>query len=322
LKAGRRWGRALVVGATAGILTACAATEPPPLLPDDLARLRADLGRIEQSIQRTQAEIKADLQRADRQSAQALAELQRSIAQLGSRLDDLGRDTAQIQGRLDELRRRVDTLALQFDVGGLPPASPGRPAAPGPAPATPSPGPGPESPRAAAPAAGAPASTPPSGSPPSPGAPATAPAPAPGAGRQAADLYQTAYIDYTRGNYNLAVAAFREFIRLYPESDLAEKAQYWVGESHFSLGRDLQSRGDRARATQEFERAVQEFRKVLINYPRGDRVPTAVYKEALALLEVQQPQLAEARLQFLVDQFPYTEEAAKAKDELAKLRRR
>jgi TolA-binding protein len=302
--AGRRWGRAFAGGAIAGLLTACAATEAPPLLPDEFARVRADLSRIEQSIQRSQAEIKADLQRADRQSTQTLSGLQQSVAQLGSRLDDLGRDAAQIQGRLDDLRRRVDTLALQFDAAGPPPGSPGsgRPAAP--PPAAPSPGG---------------SSSPPQSS--NPGTSAAA-APASGPGRQAADLYQTAYIDYTRGNYNLAVAAFREFIRLYPDNELAEKAQYWVGEAHFSLGRDLQTRGDRARATQEFERAVQEFRKVLINYPRGDRVPTAVYKEALALLEVQQPQLAEARLQFLVDQFPYTEEAAKAKEELAKLRRR
>jgi TolA-binding protein len=301
--AGRRWGRTFAAGAIAGLLTACAATEAPPLLPDELARLRADLSRIEQSIQRSQADIKADLQRTDRQSAQTLAGLQQSVAQLGSRLDDLGRDAAQIQGRLDELRRRVDAVALQFDVAGPPPGSPGSGRSATPPAAAPS---APGSPQSSNPA--------PSG--------ATAATQAPGAGRQAADLYQTAYIDYTRGNYNLAVAAFREFIRLYPDNELADKAQYWVGESHFSLGRDLQSRGDRARATQEFERAVQEFRKVLINYPRGDRVPTAVYKEALALLEVQQPQLAEARLQFLVDQFPYTEEAAKAKEDLAKLRRR
>jgi hypothetical protein len=57
----------------------------------------SDLTRIEQSIQRNQAEIKADLQRADRQSAQTLTELQKSVAQLGARLDDLGRDAAQIQ---------------------------------------------------------------------------------------------------------------------------------------------------------------------------------------------------------------------------------
>jgi len=295
------------------LLTACAAPEPAPSsVRDDFTRLRGDLTRIEQSIQRNQAEIKADLQRADRQSVQSLSELQKSVAQVGTRLDDLGRDTAQIQGRIDELRRRVDTLALQLDVVGAPPAAV-PPSRPGPAPAAPPVAPAPSAERSA----GASPGPAPAGAPSTPGAPAPAGSPAP-AGRQASDLYQTAYIDYTKGNYNLAIAAFKEFIRLYPSTDLAEKAQYWIGESHFSLARDLQTRGDRTRAAQEFERAVQEFRRVMINYPRGDRVPTAVYKEAVALLELGQGGLAEARLQFLVDQFPYTEEAAKAKEELAK----
>ena len=51
-------------------------------------------------------------------------------------------------------------------------------------------------------------------------------------------------------------------------------------------------------------------------------MPTAVYKEALALVELGQPALAEARLQFLADQFPTTEEAVKAKEDLTRLRRR
>jgi TolA-binding protein len=316
---GRGWGWTLAAVAAVSLLTGCATPEPTPLLSDDFSRVRSDLSRIEQSIQRSQAEIKADLQRAERQSTQSVSELQKSLAQLGSRFDQIGRDTAQIQARLDELRRRVDALALQFDVAGPPPPGPGRPGGP-PAPTAPS-----DLSRSASPSVGSATPAPAPSAPPAPSSPAPAastPAGATASARQASDLYQTAYIDYTRGNYNLAIAAFKEFIRLYPDNELAEKAQYWIGESHFSLARDLQTRGDRTRATQEFERAVQEFRRVMISYPRGDRVPTAVFKEALALLEVQQPQLAEARLQFLVDQFPYTEEAAKAKDELAKLRRR
>jgi tol-pal system protein YbgF len=307
----RRWGWAL--GAVIASVAGCATPEPSPAVRDDFARVRSDLLRIEQSIQRSQAEIKTDLQRADRQSAQALTELQKSIAQLGSRLDDIGRESAQLQGRVDDLRRRLDALALQFEVGGPPPGM-GGPAPRG-APPTAALGPAPAP--AAEPSRPAPATGSSAAASPAPAAPAAA-----GGGRQAADLYQTAYLDYTRGNYNLAIAAFKEFLRLYPETDLAEKAQYWIGESHFSGARDLQTRGDRARATQEYERAVQEFRRVLINYPRGDRVPTAVYKEALALVELGQSALAEARLQFLVDQFPSTEEAAKAKEDLAKLRRR
>ncbi len=209
-----------------------------------------------------------------------------------------------------------DTLALQLDVVGAPPPMAPPPSRPGPAPLSPAPA----APAAPARSAGASPSPPPAAAPSTSGAPAPAgsPAPAGAGGRQASDLYQTAYIDYTKGNYNLAIAAFKEFIRLYPNTDLAEKAQYWIGESHFSLGRDLQTRGDRTRAAQEFDRAYREFRQVVINYPRGDRVPTAMYKEALALQELGQGGLAEARLQFLVDQFPYTEEAAKAKEELAR----
>ena len=89
-----------------------------------------------------------------------------------------------------------------------------------------------------------------------------------------------------------------------------------------SLARAYQARGESDRAVQELERAVQELRKVVITYPRGDRVPAALYKEALALAELGQLQLAEARLQFLLDQFPSTEEAAQGKGELARIRKR
>lgn len=280
-------------------LAGCAPEATTPLLREDFDRLRADLLRVEQTLQKSQAGARTDSQQADRRAAHTLDEIQRGVARVGARLDELGRETGQIQGRLDELRRRVDALALQFDVGGPPPAA-GRPGA-SPRPATPAPSGGGAAPGSSPPPLSTTAGT---------------------AGVQASELYQTAYIDYTRGNYNLAIAAFREFLRLYPGIDLAEKAQYWIGECHFSQARALQGRGERDRATQELERAVQEFRRVVIAYPRGDRVPAALYKEALALLELGQPSLAEARFQFLLDQFPSTEEAARARDDLARIRKR
>jgi TolA-binding protein len=259
------------------------APEAAPLLREDLDRLRADLLRVEEEVRGSRSALLAELQATDRRTAQTLTELQRGVARLGARLDDVGRETGQLQGRVDELRRRVDTLALQFDAVGTPAAGGNA------GPATP---------------------------------PATAAQRPPPPGAQASDLYQTAYIDFTRGHYHLAVAAFREYLRLYPNTALAEKAQYWIGESHFSLARAHQARGESDQAVQELERAVQEFRRLVIAYPRGDRVPAALYKEALALAELGQVQLAEARLQFLADQFPSTEEAAKAKDELARIRKR
>jgi TolA-binding protein len=270
--------------------------ETAPLLREDVDRLRADLLRVDQTIQRLQAEVKAELQRADRQTAQTLTEIQRSLAQIGARFDELGRDTGQIQGRLDELRRRLDAVMLQLDVAGLPPPSPAGtrgPASPAPpGPAAPLPG-------------GMPAATP----------------DRQGTARDATDLYQTAYVDYTRGHYALAIAAFREVILRYPGTDLAEKAQYWIGESHFSLGRSLVSRGEPEQAVPEFERAVQELRRILIDHPKSDLAPSALLKRALALLELKQPALAEADLRMLAEQYPEREEAAKAREELARLRR-
>jgi TolA-binding protein len=64
---------------------------------------------------------------------------------------------------------------------------------------------------------------------------------------------------------------------------------------------------------------VQEFRKLVLNYPRGERVPTGLYKEALALLELKQTKLAQTRLQYLIDNFPQSEEAPLARERLATL---
>jgi tol-pal system protein YbgF len=278
-----RWGgRLTAVAGVVAVLAGCA-PEAAPLLREDLDRLRADLLRVEQEVQGSRAAVLTEVQTTDRRTVQALTDIQRALARLGSRLDDLAREAGQLQGRVDELRRRVDLLGLQFDAVGEPAGAAG-----------------PGSPRRSETVAQA----------------------APPPGTQASDLYQTAYIDFTRGQYNLAIAAFREYLRLYPTTTLAENAQYWIGESHFSLARAHQSRGESERAVQELERAVQEFRKVVIAYPRGDRVPAALFKEALALAELGQVQLAEARLQFLLDQYPGREEAAKARDELARIRKR
>jgi tol-pal system protein YbgF len=157
-------------------------------------------------------------------------------------------------------------------------------------------------------------------------APSTAPAPSParpGTGAlQPQDLYQSAYIDFSKGSYALAITGFREFLRRYPDHQLAASAQYWIGEANLSLARGYSDSGQGDRATQTLQQAVQEFRKVLANYPRGDKAATALYKEALTLIELKQPTLAQARLQYLIENFPQAEEAPLAKERLAALKER
>jgi TolA-binding protein len=136
------------------------------------------------------------------------------------------------------------------------------------------------------------------------------------------DIYQAAYIDFSKGSYALAIAGFREFLRRFPTHPLAGNAQYWIGEANFSVARTHINDGHTANATTALEQAVVEYRKVIANYPRGEKAPTAIYKEALALIELKQTALALSRLQYLVDNFPQAEETPLARERLLALRPR
>jgi TolA-binding protein len=187
-------------------------------------------------------------------------------------------------------------------------------------------------PRPAAPPPGVPAppvgvGPPPIASAPGTPAPSTVPPtrPAPPAGRSVAalsaeDSYQAAYLDFSRGRYELAMSGFRDFLRRHPDSPLADSAQYGIGESYYSMATAAAAQGQTDKATQALEQSVQEFRKVMVIYPRGAKVPPALYKEALALAELKQTGLARARLQYLVDNFPQSEEAPLAKERLSSLK--
>ena len=293
--------RAALLASAALALAGCA-PEPATLslLRQDLDRVRTDLTRVLDRVSEGQAQLRGDVQDGDRRTLEAVTDVQRGAARLASRLDELDRRLSRLQGQIEELRLRADALALQLEVEGLGPGRPGSASRP-------------------SPSGTAAAGAPPSGSVPG-GAPPVRPPLSPVA--QANELYQTAYIDYTRGSYRLAIAGFREFIRLYPTTDLAQTARYWIGESHLGLARGFQLLGERDRVVQELEEAVQDFRQVATDQPAGDRTPAAIHKEALALVELGQMALAEARLQFLLDQFPSREEASRAREDLERIRKR
>lgn len=115
-------------------------------------------------------------------------------------------------------------------------------------------------------------------------------------------LFAAAYGDYSRGNYDLAISEFRQYVETYPTSEMADNAQYWVGEALF--------------AKRQFEEAIAEFDKVVANYAKGDKVPAARLKKGLALLELGQPEAAKVEFQALNKAFPKSNEAALARQQL------
>ena len=266
----------------------------------DLLQIRQDVAAAQQTATRAKAD-------ADAVSAQlknrAGGESDKKVAALSRQVDSLSETLTTLTGRVDELSTRLDTLTRQLRTGQAPATSGS--AAPRSPSAAPSGSAAPASPGTAA-----------------PGPVAAVPQRPSAASLQPQDIYQAAYIDFSKGSYSLAIAGFREFLRRYPDHELAGSAQYWIGEAYLSLARGFSDSGQGDKSTESLEQAVQEFKKVLANYPRADKVPTALYKEALALIDLKQPAQAQARLQYLVDNFPRSEETNLARERLAILKNR
>ena len=141
--------------------------------------------------------------------------------------------------------------------------------------------------------------------------------PRPGTETTPRDRYQAAYLDFSRGKYALAIGAFREFLRRHPDDELADNAQYWIGEAYVSLAHRYQDAGEPERTDQALTEAARSFHAVAEQYQGADKVPAALYREALVLLELHRPSLARDRLEELIERFPRTPEARLARERVA-----
>lgn len=121
-------------------------------------------------------------------------------------------------------------------------------------------------------------------------------------------IYQTAYQDYVNKNYELAILGFREFLGRNAASPLADNAQYWIGESYYSLGK--------------YNDAMVEFNRVIVNYPNSAKKYAALLKVGYSLVELKRTEEGVRELQNLIKQHPQTEEAKLAEAKLKSLQYR
>ena len=112
------------------------------------------------------------------------------------------------------------------------------------------------------------------------------------------DLYRTAYGDYSAGKYPLALEGFTAFLKTYPDSDLADDAQFYLADCY------LQKK--------DYKAARAEFDKVLA-VSREFRAQ-ALLKRAYALQGMKQAKDRKLTLDALMKEFPGSPEAEAAKD--------
>jgi tol-pal system protein YbgF len=119
------------------------------------------------------------------------------------------------------------------------------------------------------------------------------------------ETYQAAYRDYQRGNFDLAIEGFRDFLRAAPNSDLADNAAYWIGESLFSQ--------------KKYREAIAQFDSVVTKFPRSDKVPGALLKKGYAYISVGERSQGIVQLQYVVHEHPRSQEASLARQRLKQL---
>ena len=140
---------------------------------------------------------------------------------------------------------------------------------------------------------------------PPPGAGAPQPPATPQAGGTAnLELFHSGYSNYSKGDFVAARRSFASFLAANPGHELADSAQYWLGQC--------------AAAEGDYARALADYRRVIESFPFGDKVPDALLKSGEALMELGRE--AEARLTWeeLAREFPDTGAGRRARERLGK----
>ncbi|MFQ5721360.1 MAG: tol-pal system protein YbgF [Candidatus Aminicenantales bacterium] len=119
------------------------------------------------------------------------------------------------------------------------------------------------------------------------------------------EVYNTAYSDYLKGNFQLAIEGFSLYRQQFPESPLADNALYWIGECYFSQ--------------KKFREAIDQFNELILNYPHGDKVAAAYLKKGISLVELGKKDEALAVFKLLISKYPLEEETKIAQQKIKEL---
>ena len=267
--------KSIAVLAATLVAAGCVSTSDFEASQRQIAELQEQLANIKRT-----ASSKEEVQNVNVRIAEQTETLLKSNATLVAKVADIEERIQTTQGAIEQSNYRIDQLGQQLtqtqrDIEAM---------------------------RAATAAATQPGAT-------ATGAPSTSdmtvPATATPSGGDPLQTYQTAYRDYQRGNFDLAIEGFRDFLQTNASSDLADNASYWVGESLFSQ--------------KKYREAIEQFDTVVSKFPRSDKVPGALLKKGYAYISIGEKAQGVVQLQYVLHEHPKSQEAALARQKLKQL---
>jgi tol-pal system protein YbgF len=118
-------------------------------------------------------------------------------------------------------------------------------------------------------------------------------------------LYNNALRDYNGGNNDVSVQEFNDYIKFYPNTDMAGNAYFYLAEIQFKAG--------------DYPKAIANYDLVLQNFPSGNKAAAAQLRKGFALLELGKEEEGTQELKHVIQRYPRTNEATQARERLRKV---
>ena len=119
-------------------------------------------------------------------------------------------------------------------------------------------------------------------------------------------LYDRAFQLFRGGKFEEARAEFSNYLERYPKTDLADNAQFWLGECYYS--------------EKKYRQAIAAYEKTIKDYPKSDKVSSALLKQGMAFLELGDKTAGKILLKKVVKGYPQSNQAKIARNKLTRIK--
>ncbi len=264
------------------LVMAVSASAPMAAADKEHRQMMADIRMLQEQNQQLQLQLTTllDTLRAVSAKLDDQAGVSRkAVADQRLVLDTLSSDLRVVREKVDETNVRLTSLSQEVEAIRVTVPSPASPAAPGTPDATAAPG----------------------------MLPSPAPAQPLNPGVSPQRLFDQARADYYAGQWTLAIQGFESYMKTFPKSDVADDAQFYIGETYYSAG--------------QFKEAVAAYDRLIANYPTSNTLPDAYYKRGLALNSLGQVPQARESFEYVTKNFPDSDAGRLARQALDRLNR-
>jgi tol-pal system protein YbgF len=118
--------------------------------------------------------------------------------------------------------------------------------------------------------------------------------------------FESAYALYKSEKYQNAAAAFRDFLKNFPQSVHEANVHYWMGNAYFLL--------------KDYKNSINSYQLLIEKYQDHPRVQEAMLNTADCQLSLNNKTAAKKTLKQLISQFPGSDASEKAKKRLASIK--